>query len=321
MKIFMVGHTAQHRPVLASILGDSFPIVELPREAAYSSDHDSKIGREDVIITLNFRRDGDRRPFRLLHVPGAGLDGIDFGSLAESCSVCNVFEHEIPIAEYVLHAMLAAEIRPERMRFTAEDWSNAYRNRIPHGELYGRTLGIIGFGRIGRAIAERARSFGMRIITAARGRALADDTVSALDLPTLLHEADYVVVSCPLTEETRGLIGAAELSMMKTTATLINVSRAEIVREADLFAALQGQKIAGAVLDVWYRYPKDAREQVPPANFPFLDLPNVIATPHSSAWTENLPKRRYGVIADNVRRLAAGEPLVNLVRPPTLARA
>ncbi len=321
MKIIMIGEAANHRDKLAALLENAYEIVGLPREAAQSGDSDHLISPDDVIISLRFKRDGKAPPFRLLHVPGAGLDGIDFASLPESCVVCNVFEHEIPIAEFVLLSMLEWQIRLGAMRrqFTRESWSDTYRNRVPHGELFGRTLGLIGFGRIGRAIAGRAKALGMRILAvdgmASDPQGIADRLMPAEQLPDMLGQADFVAIACPLTDETRGLINAGTLKAMRPSAVLINISRAEIADEADLYAALSGGTIAGAFLDVWYRYPVGASEQVAPSHFDFHALPNVYATPHSSAWTDALPYRRYGVIAQNIRLLAAGEPLLNLVRP------
>ncbi|MFC7400455.1 NAD(P)-dependent oxidoreductase [Chelatococcus sp. GCM10030263] len=323
MKIFMIGEAANHKDKLAAKLPSTYEFVALPREAAQAPSFDNQIGPEDVVISLRFSRKTSPAPsFRLLHVPGAGLDGIDFNTLPAASTVCNVFEHEIPIAEYVCLAMLQWEIRLDEMRqsFTPQSWSDVYRSRVPHGELFGRTLGIIGFGRIGRAIAARARAFGMRIVALDAATevppGLADQLLSPGNLPELLGQADYIAIACPLTEETRGLFGAAEFRAMKTSAVVINISRAEILAEAALYEALRDGVIGGACLDVWYRYPAGADDQVPPANLPFHDLPNVIATPHSSAWTANLPGRRYSFIAENLKRLAAGEPLLNVVRRP-----
>lgn len=102
---------------------------------------------------------------------------------------------------------------------------------------------------------------------------------------------------------------------MKASAVLINISRAEIAEEAALHAALAEGTIAGAFLDVWYRYPAGATDVVTPSDYDFHALLNVYATPHSSAWTDALPVRRYAAIARNIERLSAGEPLMNLVRP------
>lgn len=324
MKIVMVGEAANHQATLAAELPLGCDFVSLPREAAHSEAYDSDIAADDVLITLRFTRPAGKMPvFRLLHVPGAGLDGIALDTLPLSATVCNVFEHEIPIAEYVLLAMLESEIRLAEMRrrFMQESWSDAYLHRVQHGELYGKTLGLIGMGRIARAIAQRAKVFGMRVMaTDPHGSAvpgLIDDFVPQNELDRLLGEADFVVIACPLNDATRGMLGAAQLARMKPSAVLINVSRAQIVEESALFAALQRRQIGGAVLDVWYRYPAAADDQVSPADHPFHELPNVVCTPHSCAWTANLAARRYRFIAGNIRRLMAGEPLLNRVRAPS----
>jgi phosphoglycerate dehydrogenase-like enzyme len=319
MKIVMIGEAANHQEKLSASLAQPCDVVCLPPEAAGSSSFDAEINGADVVISLRYRREGTAPRFALLHVPGAGLDGIDLASLPPGCTVCNVFEHEVPIAEFVLLAMLQWQIRLDEMRarFSPESWTEAYRHRVSHGELLGRTLGLIGFGRIGRAIAARAKAFGMRVLAmdpaAADSAGLAEAIMPPNQLERLLRESDFVAVTCPLTDSTRGLLNTHTLPHMKRSAVLINVSRAEIADEAALYEALEQGAIAGAFLDVWYAYPAGAGEAVRPSRFPFHRLPQVYATPHSCAWTTALPYRRYAVIAENIRRWAAGEPLVNLV--------
>lgn len=319
MRVFLLGDAGRQAARLSAMLGGGIEVVALPREATASADRDGDIGPSDVVVSLRFSRPGTTAPrFALLQVPGAGLDGIDFDCLHPATAVCNVFEHEGPIAEYVLWALLERELRPERMRFTAETWSDVYRARPPHGELGGRTIGILGFGRIGRAIAVRARAFGMRVATLDRSlpadEPLVDLRVPRDDLDALLRESDYLVLCAPLTDATRGMIGAAQLAAMKRDAVLVNVSRAELVDEDALHRALADGTLGGAVLDVWYAYPKGTDDRVAPSRRPLLELPTVLATAHSSAWTHALPERRYRVIADNILRLRDGRPLVNEVR-------
>jgi phosphoglycerate dehydrogenase-like enzyme len=131
-----------------------------------------------------------------------------------------------------------------------------------------------------------------------------------------LTACDFVVITCPLTDETRGMLGRGELEQMKRSAVFINVSRAEVADEASLFEALRGERLAGAVLDVWYDYPRSIDDGTAPSRFPFWDLAGVCATPHSSAWTRQLFERRWAVIADNIDRFADGRPLNNIVRDP-----
>ena len=155
-------------------------------------------------------------------------------------------------------------------------------------------------------------------VTASRRASAPDvDWIATSDrLGELLAQSDYVVLACPLTEATRGMLSMRQLKQMKPTAVLINVARAEIADEADLYAALKDGVIAGAVLDAWYRYPTSATDEVTPSRFPFGDLANVRMTPHSAAWTDGIWKRRCVVFGDNIARLRAGEPLLNVVRAP-----
>lgn len=319
MTIFLVGEAAEHEADLRAGLREPHRIVALPGEAAASPDHDGEIEPGDVVVSLRWARPAGRVPrFRLLHVPGAGLDGIDQAALHPQTLVANVFEHEVPIAEFVLARLLEWEIRAADLQaaFGPDDWPAHYRHRVPHGELAGRTLGIIGYGRIGRAIAARAAAFGVRLL-AVDDFAAPDgvtEVLPAVRRGELLATSDYVVVACPLTPETTGLIDTAALAAMPSHAVLVNISRAPIVDEDALYTALRERHIGGAILDVWYRYPGSAHDRVAPAGRPFWDLPNAWCTPHSSAWTGELPRRRYAVIADNVNRLEAGEPLRNVVR-------
>jgi phosphoglycerate dehydrogenase-like enzyme len=322
-KIFLVGEAARHADTLSRALPKALQqaaeVVALPREAAHDAAQDNEIGAQDIIVSLRLARGGrPLPPVRLLHVPGAGLDGIDLEAVDPGTTVCNVFEHEGPIAEFVLASLLEWEIGLSTLRasFTPAAWSQIYRNRVPHGEVRDRTLGVLGFGRIGRAIADRARPFGMRILALDAAAPPGGEVLAPDHLPDLLERSDYVVVACPLTEQTRGLIDAAALARMKSVAVLINISRAEIVDEGALYKALSERRIRGASLDVWYRYPKAADDMVEPASHPFHDLPNTICTPHCSAWTHDLMRRRYGVIAENIAALIEGRPLQNIVRAP-----
>lgn len=319
MKIILIGEAAEHEADLRAGLDREHAIIALPREAAGSDLHDDAIGPDDVVVTLRWSRPhGEAPPLRLLHVPGAGLDGIDLTALRPDTVVANVFEHEIPIAEFVLARLLEWEIRAAAMQtsFGPAEWAEHYLHRTPHGEIHGKALGIVGYGRIGRAIAARAAVFGVRV-AAVDDVAQPDGTAEILptnQLAELLARSDYVVVACPLTEETTGLIDASALDRMPAHAVLVNISRAQIVDEDALYAALRDGRIGGAILDVWYRYPNSSDDTVTPASRPFWDLPNAWCTPHSSAWTQQLPGRRYAVIADNVNRLVSGEPLRNVVR-------
>jgi phosphoglycerate dehydrogenase-like enzyme len=145
----------------------------------------------------------------------------------------------------------------------------------------------------------------------------APDWMGGFDqLDHLLANADYVLVACPLSAETKGLIGREQLARMRPDAVLINVARGPIVDQDALYEALRDSVIGGAVIDTWYHYASAAEPDLRPADHPFHELPNVVMTPHLSGWTKGLMPRRFAVIVDNLERLADGRPLRHLVHPP-----
>jgi phosphoglycerate dehydrogenase-like enzyme len=320
MRVVLSGALArQGADHLRRHLGTAIELIELADGAAPAD----ALAAADVLVTMEFDRSSPPVPkLQLIQLPVAGLDAVDLGAVPQGCRVCNVFEHEIGISEYVLAAMLhfTVGLAGRDQRFRAGSWADSPRLAAPfRPELAGKTVGCIGYGHIGRAVALRARAFGLRVMAiAARPRPLepAPDWLGGPgELDRLLEAADFVVVACPLDAATRGLIGKAELARMRPGAVLINVARGPIVDEDALFAALREGTIGGAVLDTWYRYPNPADPTVRPSRHPFHELANVVMTPHCSGWTEGLMERRFAVIADNLERLAAGQPLVNQVHP------
>ncbi|MFN0315122.1 MAG: NAD(P)-dependent oxidoreductase, partial [Burkholderiales bacterium] len=200
-------------------------------------------------------------------------------------------------------------------------WSGSYVCGPIHRELFGKTLGIIGYGHIGREVAKRAKAFGMRILACGREARAGDEYceyVSAeAKLDEMLGASDFVLVAIPLNDHTRDYVNVARLKAMKPSAVIINVARGAVIEEAALYAALKSRSIGGAILDVWYRYPQQGHNRGPvPWNHPFHELDNVMLTPHASGWTDGLMPRRSRVVAENLNRLARGEPLINLVRAP-----
>ena len=133
------------------------------------------------------------------------------------------------------------------------------------------------------------------------------------DLDRLLGESDFVLIACDLNEATRGLIDAARLARMKPTGVLINIARGAIVDERALYDALREKRIGGAVIDVWYDYVRAGAPEPWPSSFPFQDLDNVILSAHESGWTEAQTLRRWRFVAANLRRMAEGAPLQNVV--------
>jgi phosphoglycerate dehydrogenase-like enzyme len=156
----------------------------------------------------------------------------------------------------------------------------------------------------------------MKICAIRRNLGGIEDDPAVLGGPEMMDEvlqrSDYVVIAMPATPDTIGCIDRRRLGLMKSTAFLINVSRAEIVDEGALYESLAQRSIAGAALDVWYRYPRQPGPTAP-ATRPFHELPNVLMTPHVSGWTDGMLEARAKLIAENIRRVAHGELPLNLV--------
>jgi phosphoglycerate dehydrogenase-like enzyme len=293
----------------------------------------SALGTADAVLSMNWSADFPQAPkLQLLQLPGAGTDDIDFNAVPPTASVCNAYEHEIGIAEYTLAAMLEWQIGVQRMnaQMRAGRWSGSYLGgpAQTHRELYGATLGIVGYGRIGREVARRAHAFGMRVIAASRtsgpGDAWCESVKGMEHLNEVLSQADFVLSALPLDASSRGVFDARAFACMKPDAVVINVGRGATIQEQALFEACRDRRIGGAVIDTWFSYPAlkgDSAVVHRPSRFPFHELDNVVMTPHASAWTDALLERRCRVIAGNLDRVARGEPLVNLVRAPDRAVA
>jgi phosphoglycerate dehydrogenase-like enzyme len=307
--------------------------LRMPCDVTVADEDDvvAKLADVDVLVSMAFTREMGAAAGRLklVQVPGAGLDRVDRTALPAGAWLANAYGHETGIAEYVLGAMLA--LTRDFVRLDASLRRGVWESQWAVGvappptwpELAGRSVGIVGYGRIGQALARRARAFDMRVLAIRRDvRQSSADDLELLGGPEMLDEvlqrADYIVLTLPLSGATRGLIGPARLGLMKPTAMLINVSRAEIVDEAALYWALAERRIAAAALDVWYRYPTEAAPIIP-AHHPFHELPNVLMTPHVSGWTAGMLENRAKLIADNISRTTRGEPPLNHI--PTAACA
>lgn len=258
---------------------------------------------------------------RLIHCPGAGYEGIELAAVPSGVVVANVFEHESGMAEFVMMQLLALTRDLSRLDRTIRsgDWSmSSVTGADPGPEMGGRTIGIVGYGRIGREVARLARCFRLRVLAATRTARPGDrdsvDTLVGIDrLDWVMAESDYAVVATPLSPETRGLIGARQLRLLGPGGFLINVARGPIVDERALYEALRDRTIAGAAIDTWYRYPSRPDERRPVGDFPFTELDNLLMTPHVAGWTVPTMVRRWEILADNIKRVARGEDPINVV--------
>ena len=177
-------------------------------------------------------------------------------------------------------------------------------------ELSGETVGIVGLGSIGLAIAERTKAMGMRVLATKRSGgakpACVDELFGPTDLHTLLQASDFVVIAAPLTPETQGLMGEAELRVMKPTAYILNIGRGAIIQENVLIRALKEKWIAGAGLDVTEVEPLPTESEL-------FRLPNVFLTPHYSGFRSNYWEHALAIFKPNLSKYLQGEPLNNVV--------
>lgn len=283
------------------------PIVEMLRERARDSSIEmwdrrvplvDAIAEAEVVLPSNGRITAEAiaaaKQLRLIQQPAAGTEGIDIAAAtARGIPVCNApGANHVSVAEHALFLLLSLARR-------APEAARAFANRevgVPLGiELAGKTLGIIGLGRTGSALAERARALGMTVISLHRG--------SPRD-PTAPFWAmcDAISIHCPLNEDTRGMIDRAAFEAMRDGVLLVNVARGGVIDRDALVEALRADKLGGVGLDVHWEEPPDPNDAL------YRD-PRVVALPHVAGSTREAFIRIADIVVDNLGRLARGEEL------------
>jgi len=322
-----------HRPTVLEWVRSREPIWNLPRQHVDGlatrfpgvrfvspADRDEatrELAHADVVLGWAVRPEdlGLARRLRWIHLTAAGVGPQLFPAMIASEVVLTNSRglHAVSMAEHALGVILmfarklhlARDVQRERRWTQAELVTGAPE----FGMLPGCTLGLVGLGAIGTAIAERARAFGMKVLAVRRrpGRgAVVDAEWGRERLPELLERSDFVVLCAPQTAETSGMIGAAELARMKRGAVLINIGRGALVDEPALIEALRAGRIAGAGIDVM------AEEPLPESS-PLWSMPQVIVTPHVSGMGPHYWERAMELFAANLERWLAGAPLENVV--------
>jgi len=286
--------------------------------AARTEDFVAEIPDTDILAGIHLRLAQFQLARRLqwIHSTAAGVAQLMYPELRDSGVVMTNASgvHAIPMAEHVVGMMVAlAHNFPGAMRnqlrgrwAQQEMWDGPARP----SELFERVALLVGFGAVGRAVAERLGPFGMKVWAVTRSGnadpALVSRALPAAELDAALPGADFVILAAPETPETRHMIGERQLALMKPSAFLLNVARGSLVDEAALIAALQRRAIAGAGLDV------AATEPLPPES-PLWTLENVLITPHTSGNSERLWEREGDLLMDNLERWFSGRPLRNQV--------
>jgi len=288
--------------------------IDSPRDQAEA---EGLLPEADIVLGWAVKQDNFARARRLqwIQVTAASVAGLLFPALVDSpVQVTNgrgLWSEAM--ADHTIGAMMmfARKLHLARDRQNERRWTQSELNEgAPFRSLRGATLGLIGFGTIGSAIAERASALGMNVIAVRRHPATdpapAHEQWPVERMPELIERAEWLVLSTPLTAETRGMIGAAELSRMRKDAVLINLGRGPLIDEPALIDALERGVIAGASLDVFDREPL-------PADHPLWAFPQVILTPHISGLGDRLWERATDLFARNLTAFREGRPLENLV--------
>ena len=291
-----------------------FPGVEV-LQAESAAEAVRLVQQAEVIVTWghNFREEFLASPsLRWIHALSAGVEGLLLPPVVEGRILLSNSSgiHGIPIAEHTFALFLS--FSRGLYRFGKYQAEKRWQRDVPLSELRGKTLGIVGLGRIGLEVARLGNAFGMRVLGVKRNPGQPPEgvnrVVSMEGLELVLKESDFLVLTVPLTPETRGLIGAKELALMKPTAILVNVARGETVDEAALAEALKNGVIAGAGLDVFATEPL-------PADSPLWQLDNCIITPHCAAQSPQYLSRATDLFCRNLDAYIKGEALPTLVNP------
>ncbi|RMF64429.1 MAG: hypothetical protein D6743_09315 [Calditrichaeota bacterium] len=254
------------------------------------------------------------RKLKVIARAGTGVDNIDVAAAtAAGVAVLNAASaNTIAAVEHTFALLLALcrQIPRAQASLLAGKWE---RKAFQGVELYGKTLGLIGLGRIGREVAKRAQAFQMHVLAVdplIELRVFVETGVRRCELDELLQQSDFVSVHAPVTGETKYLLGREQFRICKPGLRLVNAARGGIIDEAALLEALKSGRVAGAALDVF--------EQEPPRENPLLHLPNVVATPHLGASTAEAQDRVAEVIADCLQKYLLHGEAENLINPEVL---
>jgi phosphoglycerate dehydrogenase-like enzyme len=285
-----------------------------PRVRITSVSHRTKWLEEapETEVILGFRplRDAalKSRRLRWVHAAGAGVERLCQDVAGTDIIVTNSHIHGDPISEHVFGMLLSLARRLPEF-FQCQEQRRWARHDRPGTLLAGRTMGVLGLGTLGVAVAKRAAAFGMRVVGTKRTPAPVphvDRVFPSHELDEVLRMSDAVVVTLPYTAETKGLIGARELALLPPGAFVINVGRGGIIDEAALVAALRSGRLGGAGSDVFDQEPL-------PEDSPLWDTPRLIITSHCAGAFEGYMDRVVPLFCENLRRYLAGRPLLNVV--------
>ena len=255
---------------------------------------------------------------KLLQIPWTGLDQVNFDVLKKyPFEVCNSHSNATSVAEMGMALLFSClkQIPSHHYAMQQGNWRRPGAEDCTMPEvLYGKNIGLIGYGAIGRKLAHMLLGFDVNLqALASRARQEDDITVMGDDqLDFLCSWSDIIIISVPLTPKTKDMIGKRQFEIMKSNAYLINISRGAVIDEESLYNALKSRQIACAGIDVWYRYPKRGESISRPSRFSFEDLYNVVMSPHRGGMVGGELPHLVDVV-ENLNRFAQGKPLINRI--------
>ena len=310
--------TQGQQAFLTELLGESVTLTFLTE--LDPGQREQALEEATILLAWNFPREVQPMEYALLRrvlfiqLLSAGADHMPFADLPQRIIVAgNPGAYAAPMAEHVLAMTLALakHLLVQQQKLKEDQFDQFTPNRM----LSGMTAGILGYGGIGRATARLMRAFGMRIYainTSGTSSEQADFLGTLRDLEQVLRESDVVVISLPLTQTTRGLIGEQELGWMKPDAILVNVARGALLDEEALYTHVQSHPSFLLGIDAWWTEPFLAGHFR--MEYPFLELPNVLGSPHNSGVVPGVLMGATRQAAENVKRFLKGEQVVGIAR-------
>ena len=281
----------------------------------------------EVVIGGSFSKEDldQAKKLKLFQIPFTGVDQLDLSLYKnrKDIFICNVHTNRTAVAEHAFALMLALakNIVTNDRDLRLGRW-HGFSSKEPTIQLQGKNLGIIGLGSIGWEIAKIGHLLGMKIFALKREikekdlekKKILEFLGANKDLEKVIKESDFIIITVPLTQKTKGLIGKKELKLMQGK-YLINVSRGAVIDEEALFKSLEEHYLSGAAIDTWYQYPTNEQKEILPSQYNFHKLENVVMSPHTAGYSDRALEENIKSVFDNIVRIYYGEEPENQIAP------
>ena len=281
----------------------------------------------EVVIGGSFSKEDldQAKKLKLFQIPFTGVDQLDLSLYKDrkDIFICNVHTNRTAVAEHAFALMLALakNIVTNDRDLRLGRW-HGFSSQEPTIQLQGKSLGIIGLGSIGWEIAKIGYALGMKIFALKREikekdlekKKILEFLGANKDLEKVIKESDFIIITVPLTQKTKGLIGKKELKLMQGK-YLVNISRGAIIDEEALFKSLEEHYLSGAAIDTWYQYPTNEQKEILPSQYNFHKLENVVMSPHTAGYSDRALEENIKSVFDNMVRIYYGEEPENQITP------